>query len=243
MKPNSTGLGPLIAFVGCDGAGKTTVSDAILAWMREQQETRSCHLGIQSRALGERLKRLPLVGGVLKRVIARNTPQNTLPADLGQGPAKAPSALASVAMFLLSVRRWRRYQAMMGLRRQGVAVIADRFPQIAVPRMKIDGPGLSDVPQRNVLVRCLARCEWLLYAYMVSYRPDIVIRLNVDLETAFRRKPDHRYASLATKIALVPQLEYQGSPVIDLDSTQPLDEVIAQAKQAISARLAARGER
>jgi len=66
----------------------------------------------------------------------------------------------------------------------------------------------------------------------------VVIRLNVDLETAYKRKPDHRYASLATKIALVPQLEYQGSPIIDLDSTQPLDTVIDQAKHAINACLA-----
>lgn len=237
---NENTLAPVIAFVGCDGAGKTTVSDAILAWMRESGTTESCHLGIQSKALGEKLVKLPLVGGALKRLIARNTPETAAVGEAIQRPPKAPSTLAAVAIFLLSVRRWRRYQKMMALRRQGVAVIADRFPQIAVSKMKIDGPGLSDVPHRNALVRLLARCERLLYCYMVSYRPDVVIRLNVDLETAYERKPDHRYASLATKIALVPQLEYQGSPIIDLDSTQPLDEVIARAKQAINAHLSLR---
>lgn len=236
----ATEFAPVIAFVGCDGAGKTTVSDAILAWMRESRHTESCHLGIQSKALGEKLVGLPLVGGVLKRLIATNTPETVPPGEATRRPVKAPSTLAAAAIFLLSVRRWRRYQKMMALRRQGVAVIADRFPQIAVAKMKVDGPGLSDMPHRNALVRCLARCERLLYCYMVSYRPDVVIRLNVDLETAYRRKPDHRYISLATKIALVPQLEYQGSPIIDLDSTQPLEDVIAQAKHAISTRLSQR---
>jgi len=234
---NREALAPVIAFVGCDGAGKTTVSDAILAWMRESGRTESCHLGIQSKALGEKLVALPIIGGLLKRVIASNTPPAVVPAKAARGSVKAPSTLAAAAIFLLSIRRWRRYQNMMNLRRQGVAVIADRFPQIAVSNMKIDGPGLSGVPHRNALVRWLAQCERLLYCYMVSYRPDVVIRLNVDLETAYKRKPDHRYASLATKIALVPQLEYQGSVIIDLDSTQPLDDVIARAKQAISAQL------
>jgi thymidylate kinase len=233
-------LAPVIAFVGCDGAGKTTVSTAILEWMRESGHTESCHLGIQSKALGEKLTNLPMVGGLLKRLIARNTPPNHLSSEAALRPAKPPSTLAALAIFLLSVRRWRRYQKMMALRRQGVAVIADRFPQIAVAKMKIDGPGLSDSPPGNALVRLLARSERLLYCYMVSYRPNVVIRLNVDLETAYKRKPDHRYTSLATKIALVPQLEYQGSPIIDLDSTQPLDEVIAQARQAISLHLSQR---
>jgi len=237
MKPQSVpaGLAPVIAFVGCDGAGKTTVSDAILAWMRESQPTESCHLGIQSKALGEKLVGLPLVGSLFKRLIASNTSDANN--DLDERPAEAPGTVKAMAVLALSLRRWRRYQKMMALRRKGVAVIADRFPQIAVAKMKIDGPGLTDVPYRNALIRWLAGCERLLYCYMVSYRPDVVIRLNVDLATAYKRKPDHRYASLATKIALVPQLEYQGSPIIDLDSTRPLAEVIAEAKRAITACL------
>ncbi|WP_277963996.1 nucleoside triphosphate hydrolase [Pseudomonas sp. RIT-To-2] len=231
-------LAPVIAFVGCDGAGKTTVSDAILAWMRESRPTESCHLGIQSKALGEKLVALPVVGGLFKRLIASNAPKPAATVAALEQPPEPPRTLAAVAILGLSLRRWRRYQAMMALRRSGVAVIADRFPQIAVANMKIDGPGLTGVPHRNALVRGLAACERLLYCYMVSYRPDIVIRLNVDLDTAYRRKPDHRYVSLASKIALVPRLEYQGSPIIDLDSTRPLAEVIAQAKLEISACLA-----
>lgn len=75
---------------------------------------------------------------------------------------------------------------------------------------------------------------------MTSYRPDLVIRLNVDLETAYARKPDHRYESLARKIAAVPQLSYRGAPIVDLDSREPLEQVIAQAKEAVEARLAGR---
>ncbi|MFT8563426.1 MAG: hypothetical protein ABF742_01810, partial [Acetobacter orientalis] len=36
---------PVIALVGSDGSGKTTVGEALLAWMREQTPTQFCHLG------------------------------------------------------------------------------------------------------------------------------------------------------------------------------------------------------
>ena len=227
-------LAPLIAFVGCDGAGKSTVSDAVVTWMKESRDTQSCHLGIQSKSLGEALVKWPLVGPAIGRLIVANSARGNPSFRNGE---RGPSTLAAVAIFLLSVRRWRRYQKMMVLRRNGIAVVADRFPQITVANIKIDGPGLLKVKHRNEFVRFLAGCERTLYAYMISYRPDLVIRLNVDLETAFARKPDHRYESLALKIASVPQLEYQGAPILDLDSSLPLEEVIARVKAAVSLHL------
>ncbi|WP_256665155.1 nucleoside triphosphate hydrolase [Pseudomonas sp. SLFW] len=228
-------LGPLIAFVGCDGSGKSTVSEAILTWLSRSQPVQSCHLGIQSKQIGERLVRLPLVGKAIGRLIAANSPRgNHKHAQISSGP----STLAAFAIFLLSIRRYRRYQKMMKLRRQGITIVADRFPQIAVANMKIDGPGLLAVKHGNALIRFLAAREKKLYDYMISYRPDLVVRLNVDVETAFARKPDHRYESLALKIANVPKLEYQGAPILDLDSRLPLEEVIAQAKAAVSRSLA-----
>lgn len=228
-------LAPLIAFVGCDGAGKSTVSDAILLWMRKSVAAESCHLGIQSKSLGEALVKLPLVGRTIGRLIAANSPRGN--PSFGKD-GKGPSTIAALAIFLLSVRRWRRYRKMMVLRRSGIAIVADRFPQVAVPNMKIDGPGLVGSKHRNGFIRFLARRERSLYGHMVKYRPDLVIRLNVDLETAFARKPDHRYESLALKIAQVQNLEYQGAPILDLDSSKPLADVIEQAKRAIAVRLA-----
>ncbi len=227
-------LAPLIAFVGCDGAGKSTVSAAVVAWMKESRDAQSCHLGIQSKTLGETLVKWPWVGPAIGRLIVANSARDN-PSFPGGG--RGPGTFVAVATFLLSVRRWRRYQKMMALRRRGIVVVADRFPQIAVANMKVDGPGLLKVKHRNGFVRFLAGCERMLYAYMISYRPDLVIRLNVDLETAFARKPDHRYESLALKIASVAQLEYQGAPIVDLDSRLALEEVIAQAKAAVSLHL------
>ena len=68
---------------------------------------------------------------------------------------------------------------------------------------------------------------------MEAYRPTLVLRLNVDLATALARKPDHRPSSLKTKVEDVPRLTFNGASIVDLDSAEPLDIVIADAKAAI----------
>mgnify|MGYP001760666552 CR=1 FL=1 len=62
-------LPPLIAVVGCDGSGKSTVTEALCAWMNARRPTRICHLGKQSGNIGRAIARLPLLGGKLDKSI------------------------------------------------------------------------------------------------------------------------------------------------------------------------------
>ena len=91
------------------------------------------------------------------------------------------------------------------------------------------------------LVGLLARAEHRRYAAMVAHRPDLVLRLNVSLDVAVARKPDHRLSSLARKIADVPRLTFEGAPIVEIDAEQPLEQVLAQARAAIAERLLALG--
>ena len=68
-----------------------------------------------------------------------------------------------------------------------------------------------------------------------------MIRLNVDLDTACARKPDHRREALERKIAITPQLTLNGAPIVEVDATQSLDKVLSAAKAAVSATLLAHG--
>ena len=69
---------------------------------------------------------------------------------------------------------------------------------------------------------------------MAGHKPDLVIKLNVDLDVACIRKPDHRREALAKKIAVTPQLTFDGSQLIDIDANKPLDEVLVDAEKAIA---------
>jgi len=123
----------------------------------------------------------------------------------------------------------------MKLREAGNAIIGDRFPQLGVPG-PMDGLGLANARQDGI-VGWLARAERRRYAAMVANKPDLVLRLNVSLDVAMARKPDHRASSLARKVADVPRLTFEGAPIVEIDAELPLAEVLAQAKAAIDLRL------
>ena len=217
-RPNA----PIIAIVGSDGSGKSTVGEALLAWMRETRPTELHHLGKQTGNIGRAISRWPLVGGKLDRTIVRQAG--------GAKNPKGPDALTAAIIYAFSMRRVRRFRKMLAARAKGIAILADRFPQTAVPG-PMDGLGLARATRG--LAGLLARRERAQYDWMERHRPDLILRLNVDLPTALARKPDHRPSSLATKIADVPRLTFNGARIVDLDATRPLDEVIGQAKAAI----------
>lgn len=222
-----TRAAPLIAIVGTDGSGKSTVATALLTWMQEQRPTELHHLGKQTGHIGRAISRWPLVGRRLDTTIVRKA---GIAAD-----SEPPGTLAALIIFAFSMRRVRRFKRMLAARARGVAILTDRFPQTAVPG-PMDGLGLARA-RDAWLPRWLAGRERAHYAWMERFTPDLVLRLNVDLATALARKPDHRPASLATKITDVPRLAFNGAPIVDLDATRPLDEVIAGGKAAIAAVL------
>lgn len=223
----STSLPPLIAVIGCDGSGKSTVTEALQQWMDVRVPTKICHLGKQSGNIGRWIARLPLLGGKLDKSIHAK-------AQRAQTD-KGPGLLAALVIFVFSMRRVRRFRRMMRLRRGGNAIIADRFPQLGAPG-PMDGLGLAQA-RSSGMVGLLARSERRQYEGMVANAPDLVLRLNVSLDVAAARKPDHRFSSLARKIADVPRLTFEGAPIVEIDAEQPLEQVLAQARAAIDERL------
>ncbi|MFT8736571.1 MAG: nucleoside triphosphate hydrolase [Zymomonas mobilis] len=201
----------------------------LLDWLQTMRPTAFCHLGKQTGNWGRAIARLPFVGKKLdKQVIARSSKARD---------EKGAGAAVSAIIFILSMRRVFRFMRMQRLHRKGFTILTDRYPQAVVPG-PMDGPGLVARSPKGMIARFLTRQEQALYNWMASYPPDIVIRLNVDLGTALKRKPDHRPASLERKVRDVPRLTFNGAPILDLDSTEPLDQVIRKAKEAILATIA-----
>ena len=235
MKNNDQALSPLIAIIGCDGSGKSTVSEEILNWVQGYGPAVAAHLGKQSGNIGRAIAQLPLIGSLLDKFIARKTDSTR-----AQREKKTPSLLVALIIYAFSLRRLRRFKRMMAQRHQGLIIVTDRYPQLEFPGA-YDGTGLSVTAPGNWFVRWLARRERVLYEWMTSYRPDLVIRLNVDLDTACARKPDHRRELLRDKVAITPQLTFNGAPIVEIDSTQPLAQVLAEAKAAVAKTLATLG--
>lgn len=223
-------LAPLIAIVGADGSGKSTVCEAMLDVCRSYGPAEVRHLGMKSGALGRRIAALPLVGPLFFRKISKNAHAAR------DKEKKIPGVATAAVISVFSALRLRRFKQVLALRRSGVIVLSDRYPQIDVPGF-FDGPGLSAARAEGVAVSWLSRREKAHFDWMVGHAPSLVIRLHVDLETAYSRKPDHRYESLKAKIDAVPKLTYAGARIIELNSREPLEIVIGKAEAEVRALL------
>ncbi len=236
MTVKDASLAPMIAVIGCDGSGKSTVSEKIVVWASDYGPAATAHLGKQAGNVGRTLTSLPLVGKFIGRFIGHKNFSLREP----RAKNKTPGILAALVASMFTLRRVLRFRRMLALRRQGFIVITDRFPQLDCPN-SFDGPVLSEAAQGSFFVRWLARQEREAFEWMTGYRPDLVIRLNIDLDTACARKPDHVRRKLQRKIEVVPLLKFNGAPIVEIDSIQPLEQVLAEAREAVTRFLTERG--
>ena len=113
-------------------------------------------------------------------------------------------------------------------------VVSDRLPQTQFPQWN-DGPRLGEWTNHRSAWRRAAAC-WEKAAFQLGELcpPDLVIKLHLAPETAARRKPETPTQQILTGVELVRRLSYPPSTrVVDIDSSQPLEDVILQVKRAI----------
>ena len=229
MAVKNSGYAPMIAIIGCDGSGKSTVSEQVLVYAGKYGPVALTHLGKQAGNVGRALAALPLIGWWFAWLINRKIKT----VNSAHAKNRTPGIFPALVMYAFAIRRVRRFRRMLALREQGNIIITDRFPQLDYPK-SFDGPELVVAAQGNFVVRWLARREYAAFEWMTSYKPDMVIRLNVDIDTAMERKPDHVRELLMKKIAIVPKLSFQGAPIVDVDTAQPLDQVVSEANSAVA---------
>ncbi len=218
----------LIAVVGCDGTGKSTLTHDLVKRLRQDGPTEWRYLGTVSGETGDKIKRLPFVGRALERRLAAKA------AHAQDMRNKVPGMWGSLIMYGLSVRRAAHLRKAQLLAERGVLVITDRYPQAEITGFRYDGPGLGLERSTNWLVRKLAAREQRLYQNMATRRPALVIKLDIDLATAQARKPDHGTAELRDKIAVMSKLRFNGARIVDLDTRAPYQEVFAKALHAVT---------
>lgn len=229
QSPNVDVVPRLIAIVGCDGSGKSTLTADLIKEISKERHTERRYLGLISGEDGDKIKKLPIIGVWLERRLAKKSEKTqSMRSD-------APPIWAALIMYALSCWRSSNFHKARALAESGVLVIGDRYPQVEIAGFHYDGPGIGVERVKGKFLKWLAAREVVIYQRLAQYRPELIIRLDIDVETAYARKPDHSYQELSDKIGVMSQLNYNGARIVDLDSRKPYNEVLASALEAIRA--------
>jgi len=223
---NQKKLANVIAVIGCDGSGKSTLTADLFAQLSAEKTTELLYLGQSSGNIGQWIKNLPLIGKPLGRYLDKKAK------TAHKQEKKSPDNLTVLVIFLLSLWRAIKFRRLLKLSKKEIVVITDRYPQAEVAGFYYDGTGLGKFNSETWLARKLIKHEQKLYQWMSSYVPALLIRLNVDAETAHTRKPDHKMAMLEDKISVIPHLHFNHATILDLDGTDPYQQVLSEALSA-----------
>ncbi|ONG14174.1 ATP-binding protein [Escherichia coli] len=213
---------PLIAVIGSDGSGKSTVCEHLITVVEKYGAAERVHLGKQAGNVGRAVTKLPLMGKSLHKAIERNQVKTA---------KKLPGPVPALVITAFVARRLLRFRHMLACRRRGLIVLTDRYPQDQIPGA-YDGTVFPPNVEGGRFVSWLASQERKAFHWMASHKPDLVIKLNVDLD---------KRESLARKIAITPQLTFGGAQLVDIDANQPLEQVLVDAEKAITDFMTARG--
>lgn len=241
----STG-GRVIAFLGSDGAGKSTVVAAVTAWLGAELDVRRIYLGSGDGAtslLRRSLRtfdsvRRSLMGG---RAGRRGPAAEEMPSSYLSGSSYVagvdfgPRALWKTASKLALAREKRgRLKDAWRARTHGAVVICDRYPQTQQLGFN-DGPLLSPwLAHRSRFLRSAARRELAVYRDAAALAPDLVVKLLVSPEVAASRKDDMSLDMLRARAAAIRALSFpDATRVVEIDADQPLELVLAATRRAI----------
>lgn len=221
----------VIAIVGCDGSGKSTLAANLVNNLASQIPTELFYLGQSSGRIGEWIGRLPIIGISFSRYLRAK-------ADcVHERPSAPPGNATTLVIYLLSYWRAYKFRKMLARSQQGHLLITDRYPQVEVPGFRFDGPQLAKTAGGNWWVRTLRKRELKLYHWMASFQPLLLIRLDIDEQTAFSRKPDHKLAVLHEKVVVTPHLTFNGAKILELDGREPADTILNKSLSTIRASL------
>lgn len=226
-KPQTV-LAGVIAVIGADGSGKSTLTADLITSLRDLGPVQRFYLGLVSGEMGEKIKQLPLIGVRLEAHLAQKAQRAQ------DRKHKLPGTGTGLVMYILSLWRARQFRRLIGLSRRGVIVITDRFPQAEIAGFRYDGPALPGSGSENWLIRRLATREQRLYERMAAHLPALVIRLNIDAETAAARKPDHDLDELRDKISVAPRLRFNGARIVEVDARLPYAQVLGEVLRAVN---------
>lgn len=214
--------GLTVAFVGQDGAGKSTISKGIEKWLTWKIDVTRCYMGSGENYHPWQKK--------LKKTIedSNNIICIFLKHILGM------SILLSYSKRVKKITKWSQKYA-----EKGGVVIYDRYPQVQYNGIN-DGPKIRDYAIKKIhnpllckLINYFANKEEANLIIASNITPNVVFKLKLPLEESMKRKPHEDMIAVEKKNKIIADLIFKGSEVYEIDARQDQNQELLQVKRLI----------
>ena len=221
---NKKGL--MVAFVGQDGAGKSTITKEISEWLSWKFDAKKIYLGVGDGYFSWQKKKISWIGNK-------------------KGIYEIIKKMLFISMFIarskLSNRILKKSKKFVN---NGGIIVFDRFPQMQFEGL-YDGPKVKNYStayfnKRNInsklltaLMNFLARREEKFLEKSVKQNPDLVIKLILPPEVSIDRKPYQDFNEIIKKHEITKQLTFENSTVHTIDASKNYEEEMIEIKKIL----------
>lgn len=228
VSPNG---GNVIAFLGCDGAGKSTTLAYIKKELNKKLDVATIYFGSGDGSSSLLRKPMKMVA---KKVGGKGLGHSVEKQYAEKKKVTLKSRLYSVAKVLWAVTLAKEKQSKIKdqtkARNNGLIVLTDRYPQTLFAGCS-DGPLLSKYEGKGLMGK-IAAWEHRVYASAAMNPPDLTVKLIVPTEVAIKRKPEMTAEEIETKKKIVMGLKLSDNTLV-VDTSRPFEETRAEILEAI----------
>lgn len=227
--------GKVIAFIGPEATGKSTLVESTAKWLRSAVDVSTVHLG---KPPSSRLTFLPNLAVPLLRRLAPQARTSHAASDSHAPRGGSTSLLYAIRSI---IDAWDRRALAMDVRRRaasGGVVICDRYPSSIVGAM--DSPRLDDTSSDGLLgegLAHLAELERRVYSQIPA--PDIVIQLTVPVDVAVQRNRQRQKKGKENDSYVVRRHVFSAVPAFPaaktsrVDSNEPVNQTISSIRRSL----------